>query len=70
MVVLFDRYNLPEDVYEVIFATSQQKVVAKLLVEELKLHNGELNKTEMSVFATRLHDGYITEIDEPAYRGK
>ncbi len=70
MVVLFDRYNLPEDVYEVIFATSQQKVVAKLLVEELKLHNGELNKTEMSVFATRLHDGYVAEIDEPAYRGK
>ena len=24
MVILFDRYNLPEDIYEVIFATKQQ----------------------------------------------
>ncbi len=70
MVVLFDRFNLPEDVYEIIFATNQQKIVAKLLVEELKLHSGELNKTGMSLFATRLHEGWITEIDEPAYRGK
>ncbi len=70
MVVLFDRYNLPEDVYEIIFATGQQKIVAKMLVEELKLHDGELNKTEMSLFATRLHDGIIAEIDEPSYRGK
>ena len=70
MVVLFDRFNLSEDVYETIFATTQQKIVAKLLVEELKLHSGELNKTEMSLFATRLHEGWIAEIDEPEYRGK
>ncbi len=70
MVVLFDRFNLSEDVYEIIFATNQQKVVAKLLIEELKLHNGELNKTEMSLFAMRLHEGLVTEIDEPEYRGK
>ncbi len=71
MVVLFDRFNLPEDVYEVIFATEQQKIVAKLLVQELKQHNGELNKTEMSLFATKLHEGnLITRIDEPAYKGK
>ncbi len=70
MVVLFDRFNLPDDVYEVIFATSQQKVVAKMLIEELKLHNGELNKTEMGMFAMRLHEGIVTELDEPAYRGK
>jgi len=71
MVVLFDRYNLPENIYEIIFATDQQRIVAKLLIEELKLHEGELNKTEMSLFATRLHEGkLVTEIDEPAYRGK
>ncbi|MBI3034131.1 hypothetical protein HYY72_03145 [Candidatus Woesearchaeota archaeon] len=70
MVVLFDRFNLPEDVYEIIFATNQQKVVAKMLVEELKLHADELTKTEMSIFANKLHEGFVTEIDEPAYRGK
>jgi len=70
MVVLFDRFNLPDDVYEVIFATNQQKVVAKMLIEELKLHDGELNKTEMGMFAMRLHEGIVTELDEPAYRGK
>ena len=68
---MFDRYNLPEDVYEIIFATDQQKIVAKLLIQELKMHEGELNKTEMSLFATRLHEGkLITEIDEPAYKGR
>jgi hypothetical protein len=71
MVVLFDIFNLPEDIFDVIFATSQQKVVGKLLISELKEHHGELNKTEMSLFATRLHEGnVITEIDEPSYKGK
>lgn len=71
MVLLFDRFNLPEDVFEVIFATNQQKIVAKLLVQELKMNNGELTKTEMSLFATKLHEGgLVTELDEPEYRGK
>jgi len=71
MVVLFDVFNLPEDIFDVIFATSQQKIVGKLLIQELKEHHGELNKTEMSLFATRLHEGnVITEIDEPSYKGK
>ena len=71
MVILFDRFNLPEDVFEVIFATKQQKIVGKLLVNELKEKEGELNKTEMSLFATKLHEGsLITEIDEPEYKGK
>jgi len=71
MVVLFDRFNLPEDIYEIIFATDQQKIVAKLLIQELKMHEGELTKTEMSLFATRLHEGkLITQIDEPAYKGR
>ena len=71
MVILFDRFNLPEDIYETIFATKQQKIVGKLLVEELKKNGGEIDKTTMSLFATKLHDcNLITEIDEPLYRGK
>jgi len=72
MVVLFDRFNLPEDIYEILFATKQQIIVAKLLIEMIKENNGEINKTEMSVFATKLHEGnLITElIDEPQYKGK
>lgn len=71
MVILFDLFNLPEDIYEVIFATKQQKIVAKLLVEELKDKDGEMTKTEMSMFATALHDGtLVTEIDEEPYVGK
>jgi hypothetical protein len=71
MVILFDRFNLPEDVYEIIFATNQQKIVARLLINELKSHDNEMNRTEMSLFATKLHEGkIITRIDEPAYKGK
>lgn len=71
MVVLFDKFNLPEDVYEVIFATTQQKIVAKLLINHMKEQGGEIGKTEMSLFATRLHEGnLITEIDEEPYKGK
>ncbi|MBI2546609.1 hypothetical protein HYV81_05520 [Candidatus Woesearchaeota archaeon] len=71
MVILFDRFNLPEDIYEIIFATKQQKIVAKLLAQEMKEKGGEMTKTEMSLFATRLHEGnLIAEIDEPEFRGK
>ena len=72
MVILFDRFNLPEDIYEVIFATKQQIIVAKLLVEMMKDNGGEIGKTEMSLFATKLHEGnLITDlIEEPPYRGK
>ena len=61
MVILFDQFNLPEDVFEIIFATKQQVVVALLLVEEMKMHNNQLNKTEMSMFATKLHEGVEIE---------
>ena len=72
MVILFDRFNLPEDIYEVIFATKQQIIVAKLLIEMIKGNDGEINKTEMSLFATKLHDGdYVTRlIDDAPYKGK
>jgi len=57
MVILFDQFNLPEDVFSIIFATDQQIIVGKLLIEEMKKKDGEIGKTEMSLFATALHEG-------------
>ena len=71
MVILFDQFNLPDSIYEIIFATSQQVMVAKLLVEQMKLKEGEIGKTEMSMFATALHDGTILEAEsESQFVGK
>jgi hypothetical protein len=71
MVILFDQYNMPEDAYEIIFATKQQVIVAKLLIQKMKENEGVLGKTAMSMFATHLHEGeVIAEIDEPGMKGK
>jgi hypothetical protein len=71
LVILFDRFNLPNDIFDILFATKQQKIVGKLLIKEMKAHNGEMTKSDMSSFATALHEGsYITELDEPPYAGK
>jgi hypothetical protein len=71
MVILFDRFNLPEDIYEIVFATKQQQVVAKILINELKKNKGEIDKTTMSTIATKLHEGeFVTQIDDEAYKGK
>ena len=71
MVILFDRFNIPDDIFEVIFSTNQQKIVGKELIKFVIEHDGEITKTEMSLFATRLHDGgYQTILDEPGYKGK
>lgn len=71
MVILFDLFNLPDNIYEIIFATKQQEIVAKVLIRTMKEHGGELNKTEMSFFATQLHEAKLeAEIDEPGYAGK
>lgn len=71
MVILFDQFHLPEDIFEVIFATPQQKIVAKVLIQEMKANGGEISKSVMSFIATQLHEGkLITEIDDPAYVGK
>ena len=71
MVILYDRFNLPEDIFEVIFATGQQKIVAKELIKYVADNKGEITKTEMSLFATRLHDGvYECVLDEAPYKGK
>ncbi|MFC1727954.1 hypothetical protein ACFLZ7_00635 [Nanoarchaeota archaeon] len=61
MVLLFDIFHLPEDVFEVIFATDQQVLVAKLLIDEIKSQGGEIGKTEMSLFANNLHSGVVVE---------
>ena len=71
MVVLFDRFNLPEDVFDIIFSTNQQKIVAKELIKYIIGNKGEITKTEMSMFATQLHDGkYESILEDPPYKGK
>ncbi|PIZ51938.1 hypothetical protein COY27_02085 [Candidatus Woesearchaeota archaeon CG_4_10_14_0_2_um_filter_33_13] len=57
MVILFDQFNLPEDIYKIVFATEQQEVVAKMLIKYMWDNGGEIGKTEMSLFANKLHDG-------------
>tara|TARA_Y100000034_G_C6625337_1_gene272753 strand:- start:156 stop:551 length:396 start_codon:yes stop_codon:yes gene_type:complete len=57
MVILFDQFNLPEDIYKIVFATEQQEIVGKMLIKYMWDNGGEIGKTEMSLFATKLHDG-------------
>jgi hypothetical protein len=57
MVILVDQFNLPEDIFKVIFATEQQEVVGKMLIKYMWDNGGEIGKTEMSMFATALHEG-------------
>jgi hypothetical protein len=71
MVILFDVFNLSEDIYEIIFATEQQQIVAKVFIDFMKKNGGEVDKTTMSLFATRLHDGQLeAQIDKAPYLGK
>jgi len=60
MVMLFDRFNLPDDFYEIMFATEQQTMVARLLVDYIKENEGVIGKSQMSLFATKLHEGKVT----------
>lgn len=64
MVVLFDQFHLPDDVFQIVFATDQQVVVGRLLLDEFRQNDGVLGKTEMSVFANRLHEGTTVEVPE------
>jgi hypothetical protein len=57
MVILIDQFNLPDDIYKIIFATEQQEIVGKMLITYMWENGGEIGKTEMSLFATRLHEG-------------
>ena len=71
MVILYDRFNLPDDIFEVIFATKQQAIVGRLLINYLKENEREITKTEMSMFATQLHDGeYVADGSIAGIKGK
>ncbi|MFT4309362.1 MAG: hypothetical protein ACMXYL_02665 [Candidatus Woesearchaeota archaeon] len=71
VVILFDQFNLSDNIYETVFATEQQAIVAKLLVDYMKSNDNTISRTEMSVFATRLHEGQITTIiDSGTYKGR
>ena len=61
MVILFDQFNLPDDIFKIVFATEQQETVAKLLFKFMRENGGEINKTQMSMFATKLHEGVLEE---------
>jgi hypothetical protein len=71
MVILFDQDSFPDDIFGILFATDQQIIVGRELMKVLKSKDGEMNKTEMGVFAQHLHDGiYETELDSGMYKGK
>jgi hypothetical protein len=71
MVILFDQDNIPNEIYEIVFATTQQVIVGRVLVNYMKDHNNELTKSQMSKFAIMLNDGkVITEIQEEPFVGK
>ncbi len=63
MVILFDVFHMPGDIFSLVFATEQQVQVAKLFFNEIKGHGGALDKTQMSVFANTLHDGMMIETE-------
>ena len=71
MVILFDQHNLTSDIYEIIFATTQQKIVGRVLINYLKHNNGVVSKSKLSLFATKLNEGkVITQIEEEPFIGK
>ncbi|MBW2969012.1 hypothetical protein KY314_02760 [Candidatus Woesearchaeota archaeon] len=71
MVILYDRFNLPDDVFSLIFATDQQIIVAKELVKFIISNGQEITKTQMSLIATKLHDGkYECVLSQGKFKGK
>jgi hypothetical protein len=71
MVILYDRFNMPENIFEIIFSTTQQVIVSEALINYIKQNGSEINKTQMSYFATQLHDGkYETTMREGPYKNK
>lgn len=61
MVILFDRFNMSDDVFETVFPTERQRIVAKLLLKRMQENGGWIGKTEMSMFATKLHEGQLVD---------
>lgn len=62
--MLFDQFHLPKNILEVVFATDQQVIVARMLLDEFKRSGGTMGKTEMSMFAQKLHAGATTEVQD------
>ena len=61
MVLLFDQFNLSENIYSIIFATEHQQIVGKMLIKFIQENGGEIGKTEMGLFASQLHVGETVE---------
>jgi hypothetical protein len=71
LVILFDQHNIQENVYEIIFSTTQQIIVSRVLIDYLKQNNGEVSKTKLSLFANKLNEGkVVTKIEEEPFIGK
>ena len=71
MVILFDQDNFPQEIFDVVFATTQQVIVGRVLINHMKENSGELTKSKMSRFAIMLNDGkVVTEIQEEPFLGK
>ena len=64
MVILFDQFHLPENVFDIVFSTDQQAMVANMLISHMKKNSGVMGKTEMSVFANQLHEGTTIEVSK------
>lgn len=60
---------MPDDIYKIVFPTDRQQVVAKLLIKLMKENGGSIGKTEMSMFATQLHDGTLVDDTFPIRPG-
>jgi hypothetical protein len=71
MVILFDSQNIQDNIYEIVFSTTQQIIVSRVLIDYLKQNNGEVSKSKLSLFATKLNEGkVVTKIEEEPFIGK
>ncbi len=64
MVILFDHFNMPDDIYLILFPTEQQQIVARALIKYMWDNGGEMGKTEMGVFAAQLDAGNMVFKEE------
>lgn len=71
MVILFDQHNIQDNIFEIVFSTTQQIIVSRVLIDYLKQNNREVSKSKLSLFATKLNEGkVITKIEEEPFIGK
>lgn len=69
LVILFHSKNL-DNIHSIVFATRQQELVAKMLLDFFKEHENKLSKTEMAFFATLLEKGAIVLKVEETFSAK